>query len=161
MHTNVTITADEFKTIHNALFYLDCGINELKNVVLETHIDKLQNAAKSIRDALKNAYMQEDQVFNRSFNHYSKVQEDHNYDSVWSYYDVDDLYSNHPYTNVKALVYQGILSEIKGPRWIDIYDAADRVINDSKDMHHIFIESFVPDVTEKEKVETLSLVTGS
>ena len=70
----------------------------------------------------------------------------------------------HPFVGATKVLYkdhwgdEAVYEEINGPRWVDLYAAADAAIARSGDGHHIFIERFVAD---KQQPEVLRLTTGS
>jgi len=146
----VTLTAKEFETIHNALWYLG-------------QVDKpeVQSLVEEIRGALKGAYEQEQAIKDRRYDHYSQVKQDLGLDAIWSVTEVDNLSEPHPYEGVKYVTYkrfwgEGIVTQaIHGNTWAALYVAANACIRDSGDDHHVFIEDF------RKSGDTLLLTTGS
>jgi hypothetical protein len=146
----VTLTAKEFETIHNALWYLG-------------QVDKpeIQSLVEEIRGALKGAYEQEQAIKDRRYDHYSQVKKDLGLDTIWSVTEVDNLSEPHPYEGVKYVTYkrfwgEGIVTQaIHGNTWAALYVAANACIRDSGDDHHVFIEDF------RKSGDTLLLTTGS
>ena len=138
MNCNPTLTAEEFKVLHNTL----CELDMIGN-------DKVQALVERIRDvALKSAYEQEDQAFDRKQAHYGKAREDLGLTSVWSMYEVDSLNHNHPYPSDAIIVYTNgpdgktVRCVVNGSNWVDVYVAANECIRNSGDQHHIYIEAF-------------------
>jgi len=146
----VTLTAKEFETIHNALWYLG-------------QIDKpeVQSLVEEIRGALKGAYEQEQAIKDRRYDHYSQVKQDLGLDAIWSVTEVDNLSEPHPFEGVKYVTYkrfwgEGVVTQaIHGNTWAALYVAANACIRDSGDDHHVFIEDF------RKSGDTLLLTTGS
>jgi len=146
----VSLTAKEFETIHNALWYLG-------------QVDKpeVQSLVEEIRGALKGAYEQEQAIKDRRYDHYSQVKKDLGLDAIWSVTEVDNLSEPHPYEGVKYVTYkrfwgEGIVTQaIHGNSWAALYVAANACIRDSGDDHHVFIEDF------RKSGDTLLLTTGS
>ena len=146
----VTLTAKEFETIHNALWYLG-------------QVDKpeVQSLVEEIRGALKGAYEQEQAIKDRRYDHYSQVKTDLGLDTIWSITEVDNLGDPHPYQGAKYVTYRDFWNDaivtkaINGNTWAALYIAANACIRDSGDDHHVFIEGF------KQSGELLSLYTGS
>ena len=154
MHCDVTLTAEEFKSLHNELYYLGM-----------IHNDKVQEHVEKIRTALNGAYEQERRDFDTKSNDYDAIRRINNFRSIWSIYEVSDLHAAHPYGEVLQVAYrqhwgdQGpVFAEVKGNRWIDLYEAADRAIQLSGDEHHVYIEQFTPN---KDEPRQLLLTTGS
>ena len=81
MNCSPTLTADEFKVIHNSLYYLDCLGN-----------DKVNDIVAKMRDALKGAYEQDRKAFSSKSDHFDDVRSQLGLNnSVWSIYNVGNL----------------------------------------------------------------------
>ena len=149
MNCNVTLTAEEFKTIHNTLWAMEYQGMDSKT------------AAEKIREALAGAYEQERLAFDRKSNHYSQVCTELGLNTVWSIYEVDNLSERFPFEGVSTVTYQDhwgekpVVKPINGSTWAALWVAANACIRDSGDDHHVFIENF------KQFGDTLILSTGS
>ena len=144
MNTSVTLTAEEFTRIHNALCFAPSR-------GLEATVD-------AIREALAGAYAQEEQDFDRKMDYYRRFKEDNKLETIWSMYELEEhgFLKDHPYTSDAFVCYQGQHVPVFGNTWGDIYRAADWAIRNSGDDHHIYIEAF-----ELRNGNELHLVTGS
>lgn len=144
MNTSVTLTADEFKQIHNAL----CFANS----------KSIEETVETIRAALAGAYQQEQSDSDSKMDYYRRFQQDNNLEAIWAIYDtpVHGFLKDHPYPDTAFVCYQGGHVPVFGATWGDIYRAADWAIRNSGDSHHIFIEAF-----ELRNGNELHLVTGS
>ena len=144
MITSVTLTAEEFTKIHNALCFAP-------NKGLEATVD-------AIREALAGAYTQEELAFDSKMDYFRRFQTEHKLQSIWSIYELDEhgFLQDHPYASDAFVCYQGGHVPVFGSTWGDIYRAADWAIRNSGDQHHIFIEAF-----ELRNGNELHLVTGS
>lgn len=152
MNCNPTLTADEFKTIHNSLYQLDCLNNDQVSAIVE-----------QMRDALKGAYDQEDAAWDKKHAHFSRVKDTLALESIWSMYEVDDLAELHPFEGAKQVVYKPydgpeVVANLRGTTWASLYVAADSCIKNSGDKHHVFIENFAQSSVNP---EVLFLTTGS
>jgi hypothetical protein len=152
MNCDVTLTAEEFKTLHNALYALDC-----------LHNDKVSEQVEIIRGALRGAYDQESAVFDRKYAHYDSVRKDLGLNAIWSMYEIDNLNERHPFPSDAFVVYKNHWGENKqvhcavyGGTWAAVYVAANACIRDSGDEHHVFIEQF-----ELKNGNELHMTTGS
>jgi hypothetical protein len=108
--------------------------------------------------------------FDTKFDHFDKTRKDEGLSTVWSIYEVSDLYSEHPFTNATEICYhqndswgQTVVRKIvdssnRTDRWIDLYRAANFCINNSGDNHHVYIEQFIPSSIDS---KVLFLTTGS
>ena len=163
MNCNPTLTADEFKTIHNALCDLDHVKQTLEDILSKDLYIKLAKATSQIREGLANAYEQDNKSFENKSDHYDQVRKELGLTTVWSIYEVDNLSERHPFEGVTKVVYQAYGSgdhevAINGGTWAALYVAANALIRDSGDDHHIYIESFKQSSINP---EILFVATGS
>ncbi len=165
MNYSPTLSADEFRDIHNALCDLDSVAQSLEDVLRPEKYLRLIRARDAIRGALKNAYELEREVSDRRYRYYDDIQKEMKFRTDWSIYSVDSMYDEHPYTAAEALLYKDhwgekhMSAKIEGNRWIDLWRAADECIRNSGDNHHMFIEAFTP--YNKGDNTVLVLSTGS
>jgi len=153
MNCNPTLTAEEFKVIHNTLW--DLEYRGLDGKV----------GAERIRAALKGAYEQDNQAFDQKHAQYRHWQEHHGLKSIWSLYQVESMTQLHDYGDAEYVVYDEhwgnggeVVRRIEGHDWLSLYRAADAAIRASGDGHHCFIEAFTPIA---DKPGHLRLHTGS
>ena len=97
------------------------------------------------------------------FDYYNQVREDLGLDAVWSIFEVENLSERHPFVGVTKVIYRAYGSgdhevTIEGDTWKSLYIAADQLIRDSGDGHHIFIEDFKQSSINP---EILFVTTGS
>ena len=97
------------------------------------------------------------------FDYFNQVREDLGLNAVWSIYEVDNLSERHPFKGVTKVIYRAYGSgdhevAIEGNTWKSLYVAADQLIRDSGDGHHIFIEDFKQSSINP---EILFVTTGS
>jgi hypothetical protein len=161
MNYSPTLTAGEFKNIHNGLCELNSAIGRLEGVLSPHLYDMLVSAAAQISTGLVGAYDQESQDSDRKREHYDSVMKDLGLDAVWSLYEVENLNECHPFNGAQEVVYRNHWGErtvrvpIYGWTWAALYVAANAAIRDSGDDHHIFIEDF------SRSGDSLILSTGS
>ena len=164
MNCSPTLTAEEFKTIHNALCELRSVQESLTGVINENLTAKLHRAIKEFEFGLARAYEEDDRAFTRKSDHYSDIGEQLGLKSIWSGYDVDNMSDRHPFEGADRVVYANHWGEkpvscsINGLTWAALWVAADACIRDSGDDHHVFVESFAP---AEDDPRTLILYTGS
>lgn len=165
MNCSPTLTAEEFKTIHNALWELDRVTEQLEDILKPELFTKLSRAGAAIRKGLESAYEQDDQAYRTKSDHFDAVQAELGLTSNWSIYEVDNLSDRHPYEGADRVVYtnhwgelRDVSCSINGLTWAALWRAADACIRDSGDEHHVFIEGFRVD---EEDPRTLILFTGS
>jgi hypothetical protein len=165
MNCNPTLTADEFKTIHNGICELNGAIQHLEGVLDPELLKRLLHGVSEIRRGLDNAYEQDDSAFESKSAHYERIREELGLSAVWSIYQVDDLGERHSYTGATTVLYTdhwGHTSKVQVPinglTWAALYVAANAAIRDSGDTHNVYIEDFKPSEGD---VTTLRLTTGS
>ena len=161
MSGSLTLTAEEFKQIHNGLCDLRFAVENLEGVLSPLLYDRLVKAKDEIHKGLQGAFDQEDREFNRKSDHYMSVADDLNLNAIWSMYEVQNLNDRHSFEGVTRVVYRNhngvgpVSCTINGGTWAALYVAANACIRDSGDCHHVFIEDFT------KEDDTLILFTGS
>jgi hypothetical protein len=165
MNCNPTLSAEEFKTIHNAVCDLDGLVSRLEEVLKPELYQRLVEARNNIRNGLAGAYKQDDDAFSRKSRHFDDVKAQLGLkNSEWSIYEVDNMSDRHPFEGADRVVYKDhwgskpVSCSINGLTWSALFVAADAVIRDSGDGHHVYIERFLP---AKDDPRTLVLQTGS
>jgi hypothetical protein len=165
MYHNPTLTAEEFKTIHNGLCELESAVQRLEQVINPELYKRLAHGASEIRQGLARAYQEDNTIMDRKWAHYQDVGQQLGMDdTVWSVYQVDNLADRHPYEGADRVVYKDhwgknpVSCNITGSTWSALWIAAKACIRDSGDDHHVFIEDFKPDA---EDPRTPILSTGS
>jgi hypothetical protein len=158
MTTSVTLEADEFRDLHNALCELRSYRAERQRTgkTLDQIIDRMERS-------LAGAYRQEDEDFQRKHTHYEIVGRDLNLvSSIWSLMEVTDLTQPHVWPSATHVIYDRhwgtpVTVEIQGKSWADLWKAADQAILLSGDRHHVYVEHFQP----TDRNGYLALTTGS
>lgn len=165
MYTDVQLTAEEFKTIHNGVCDLDIVCDRLEGVLAPEIYQLLLQARYQICQGLDGAYQQEQQDFKRKQQHYDQVKLEAGIThSEWSLYEVQDMTDQHPYAGVDRVVYQNhwgpqpVSASVAGSTWSALWRAADDCIRNSGDSHHVFVEHFQLDPQDP---RTLFMSTGS
>lgn len=164
MKYSPTLTADEFRDIHNGICDIQNVIDRLEEVLKPELYETLVNASEQIRQALARAYAEEDAVMSQRREHYAKIRNELQLESFWSDFSVDNFSDRHPFEGADRIVYKNHWGEkpvscsINGLTWLALYVAANSCIRDSDDTHHIFIENFIVDPQDP---RTLLLITGS
>ena len=131
MNVSPTITAEDFKTIHNALCDMRNVYDTIQGVVREPISDKLANAIREMEAGLADAYKQDNKSFDEKYNHYSSVAEQLDLrDSTWSIYEVENLTDRHPFEGADRIVYKdhwgkrAVSSSVHGSTWAALFVAA-------------------------------------
>lgn len=157
MYAPVTLQPKDFRDLHNAL----CDIRQV-NCDLEH--DRLAAAIRQMEQSLQDVYAQESADFDTKSKHYEQVREAQGFRAIWSLYEVNNLMALHPWDGATHVVYgrhwggQPVTVSIPGPRWVDLYDAANQVMLLSGDSHHVYVEAFKPLANNSHHLE---MTTGS
>lgn len=164
MNCNPILSAKEFKDLHNSLCDFDSALGELHGVIDEKLYARLSEAKDKMRASLKNAYEQDTNAFDKKYKAYEEARALNNFKSVWSIYRVTNMNAYSGYSGFKKLIYRdhwGSPVELEITKtnlsWLDLYELADRAIQQSGDTHHIFIERIAP----ANEAFALVLQTGS
>ena len=165
MNCAPTLTAEEFKTIHNALWELDRVTQQLEDILKPDLYVKLARAAGTIREGLAGAYEQDDKAFSRKSRHYDSIKNELGLShSEWSIYEVEDLGDRHLFQGATKVAYRDhwgdkqVECQINGLSWAALWVAANACVRDSGDAHHVYIEGFRP---SQDRPEVLIMSTGS
>ena len=164
MLTNPTLTADEFKLVHNGLCEVRAVSYQMTGVISETLSNRLTKAIEQIEEGLESAYVQDNELMDHRSTYFESIAKMFNLNSsCWSMFEVENMFEPSPFPSVSSIRYKGKdtpidISEGCVVRWLDLYIAADRAIQQSGDTHHIFIEAFTPVENEP---GVLLLQTGS
>ena len=150
----VTLKGSDFSTIHNALCDLRSFSFKLENASFNN--EPLEKIIERFEKGLRDCYDQDNDFFNRRHDYYCDVQAENGFISIWSLYDISDLTLPHCYGENMSVHYNGCVAKVEGHTWIDLWRAADKVIVESGDSDHIFIETFLRD-----QDTVLILSTGS
>lgn len=78
--------------------------------------------------------------------YFNALQEHNKFTSIWSMYEIDDI---HGYSDIiveedSVLLHQNVSVKLPAGKltWFELWKFADEAIVNSRDQHHIFIESF-------------------
>jgi hypothetical protein len=162
----VTLQAEDFRTVHNALCDLRSVQERLTGVISNELADHLHSVVKGFESGLKSAYAQDSAQFESKMDYYSRFQKDNGLKTVWSIYElpIHGFLGDHPFQGALQVAYRDhwgdepVFAEIQGTTWADLYRAADQCIRNSGDDHHCFIEQLKPNPAEPLQ---LILQTGS
>jgi len=166
MLTNPTLTASEFKLVHNGLCEVRAVSYQMTGVISETLSKRLTKAIEAIEEGLESAYIQDDKLMTHRSAYYKTIADMFRLNSsCWSILEVENMFEPSPFLSAISIRYEGKDTQIgisEGcvgfVRWLDLYITADKAIQRSGDMHHVFIEAFTPVENEP---GVLLLQTGS
>jgi hypothetical protein len=141
----VTLKGRDFATVHNTLCELRSLQERVTGVISNELATKLHSIIQGFEQGLADAYHQDNRVFDSKMDYYSEFKSDNGLRSIWSIFElpIHGFLQDHPYRGAATVSYQGCYAAILGQTWADLYRAADSVITQSGDDHHIFIEGFL------------------
>jgi hypothetical protein len=138
----VTLSAEDFKTIHNTLYDLRGLAQRMETSMVK--VEEVERIIASFEQGLADAYTQDEIAFDDKMDYFQAYGDEHDINSIWSMFELPvgcfDL--PHPYLSDSFIVYSRGHVPVLGPTWGDVYRAADCAIRNSGDDHHIFIEGF-------------------
>jgi hypothetical protein len=153
MNCSPTLTAEDFKDVHNAKCELHGILQSIEGVVHPRFTERLQKAIDLLNKGLAAAYEQDEAAYDAAEAHFEEVEKElGGLKSIWSMHEIKDLRAPHPWPEIKTLSYQSwgkdeVKVSIDGLLWKDLWVAADNAIKASRNNHHIFIENFTPSET--------------
>lgn len=145
-----TITREEIYALHNGM----CSVRRLKDLSEEmfredsTANKLIQELFKYIEPVQKKLMDEVDKDFDRNYKYFRSVAESEKLlDTIWSIYEVDDLYAESNVPKNSILYAEGRTIHITENRWIDLWRAVNTLAQRYEDEfgNHIFIEEFVQD----------------
>lgn len=155
-----TLTKEQLGELTNAMCGITVVIRTIENVVSDAIVNELRKRQDAILTTLSPFLEAEEAEEDKREAHYESVREEHGFKTIWSDFSVQDVYTEHPYTDCTDVVCEswtkGAIVPIKGKRWVDLWIAADKAIKMADDMGHPFIEGFT-----RQDNGMLKLVTGS
>jgi len=160
--SSITISDNDFKTIHNAL----CELRAISDHCSDRTAAQINPIIERFERGLKAAYAQDNDAFDRKHDYYYMFQQDNGLKAIWSIFSLPEhgFLADHPFQDAREICYRDhwgedpVYETIQGATWADLYRAADRCIQRSGDQHHIFIEGFYPVANQPHQ---LRLTTGS
>lgn len=157
MDAPLNLTPDGFKQLHNGLAILRSLARNLEPMLNSELCKQFDSAFTTIDTTLAEAYALDFQISTSKMQYYGEVRSLQKFISEWSNNVVEVNGFDQPFAagivQVKYASEDAIILE--DPSWLDMWKAADTLIRQSGDMHHIFVENFVLDG------DTYQLKTGS
>lgn len=158
-----TINDEQVRNFHNALCDLNLFKQRMEDTLSKDALNEFYRAYNAFSEAFKPVREEADRRWEEKYEHYSKVREMNNLKSIWSMFEVDNVFDLSG-LQAEKLIYEDhwggkqVTVNLPGGnlQFWDLWKAAEEAIINSNDTHHIFIEKFV-----KKEDNNLYLVTGS
>ena len=143
---NFVITSDEIGDLHNGLLYLKNAIERLEDTFSPRVIEELRKAKSEIEKGLKSVQNQPRLAWDSKSWYFNELQKHNKFTSIWSIYEVNDIhgYSDITVEEDSVLLHQDVSVQLPAGKltWFELWKFAEEAIVNSRDQHHVFIESF-------------------
>ena len=118
----------------------------MEDILAPKLLQQLRKVQTKIRAGLLDVNTQKDTLWQKRYNHYSDLKNEHGMKTVWSIFEVDDLESLSMITATE-LKYNGwgeatIKMAPGNKSYMELWNYAEQVLYEADDMEHSFIESF-------------------
>jgi uncharacterized iron-regulated protein len=154
------VTEQDVSKLHNARVYLLYALEKIDEMFKEdsSFVKNMRTSMEYLAPVSKRLMDEVDKIREDKHYYYMNVCKENNFSTVWSYYDVDDLYElaviGGQYVNNTTILTSETDYEVEIQsssesgfcKWIDLWKAADRLVTESGDSHY-FIEQFRLDPT--------------
>lgn len=165
--TEYAITEADRRDIHNGLCELYNALNQLESTLHPDAMQRLRKGYDLIEKGFLDVAEQEEEISEAKSELYDQIRDELNARGVWSLDVVTDFSASfrkrYGIDEGRTVTVEYKSNEVKLTKtkstWKDLYKAADKLIRQSGDSHHIFIESF--HATSNKVQPRLMLVTGS
>ena len=151
MSKTYTVTSSQVSKIHNALVYLNYALDIAKeNFKDESRIVReLTAASEYLTPVSEELNQKKDKDWDKMYKMADSVKELYGFEnSIWSIYEIESFEDKSSVPSGSKLIsyYSGksIFVTVEGPTWLDLWEATDKLIGLTKDLHgdHIFIEKY-------------------
>lgn len=169
-----TMTGDEFKDVYNGLCHMWSAVERLGGVVHPSIVKELKKGIELMEKGLDGLYKQEEAANEVASDLVEKVSDELNLKHAIISLDGVLDFDATPFPKANKLVYYTVNSDRTGyntaqieiperSTWKDLLKAADYLIEQSGDFHHVFVESIGPvnEVVPHEIVQVVVMSTGS
>lgn len=140
------IAAADVEKLHDAKIDLARLVDDMEDILAPKLLQQLRKVQTKIRAGLLDVNTQKDNLWQKRYNYYSDLKNEHGMKTVWSMFEVDDLDSPSMITATE-LKYNGwgeatIKMHPGNKTYMELWNYAEQVLYEADDMEHSFIESF-------------------
>ena len=140
------IAAADVEKLHDAKIDLARIVDDMEDILAPKLLQQIRKVQTKIRAGLLDVNTQKDNLWQKRYNHYSDLKNEHGMKTVWSIFEVDDLESLSMITATE-LKYNGwgeatIKMAPGNKSYMELWNYAEQVLYEADDMEHSFIESF-------------------
>lgn len=140
------IAAADVDKLQDAKIDLARIIEEMEDILAPRMLQQFKKVITKIRAGLLDVNTQKDNLWQKRHDYYSDMKELKGMKTVWSIFDVENLYESSGITATE-LKYNGwgeatIQMKPGSKTYMDMWQYAEQVLIEADDMEHCFIESF-------------------
>ena len=153
--SQIEVSQENLKNLMNSQYKFHALSAKLEHMSPQVKAD-FEELQKAVHDLFKDHRQREDKAQADKSDKLEKISEANGFKSIWSIHEVDDI--NAIFGYVEGVEYEGC-SELVGTEvtWLQLWAIAERLIEESGDDHHVFIENFA----KKDNEHLHRLITGS
>lgn len=150
--TTFNVSSQDVSDLHNAKCYLRFALERCREMYKESSpvLQDLERSMKYLYPVASRLLDEQDAINEQKREVFESIRKRCGFVSIWSIYDIDNLFEQSG-LEAEELIYPGWDNEFTTPlpggnlKWWDLYAAAEKVIQQSGDRDHIFIEAFKKD----------------
>jgi hypothetical protein len=155
MMSQIEVSQENLKNLMDKQYKFHALLGKLEHMSPQIKAD-FEELKQAVHDLFKDHRQREDEAQANKSDMFDKISEANGFKSIWSIYEVDDI--NAVFGYVEGVEYAGCSEQVGTEiTWLQLWAIADRLIEESGDDHHIFIENFA----KKDNEHMHRLITGS
>lgn len=144
------LSPNQLRDLHNAGCYFHSFIERYRDVLGKQVIEDFERPWNLFSNVRKEILEVENKVFEEKHAYYDKIRNDNLFLSRWSIYEIDDVFQPSHVVGATKIVYstwdgdpqEAELDPSHTYTWIELWSIADKMVRDSGDRHHVFVEKF-------------------
>lgn len=155
IENNMNLTTEQYEQLSAIYPKLCAVINRLETIVKPEIVNELREMEKSFSKVFEATWDAEEDDFDENCDKLSSIAEEHGFVTVWSVGEVPATLINTSFSKEKKVVISyeswGKPVEVtvertgkEGITWLQMWEAADKLVKMSGDGHHVFVEDFMP-----------------
>lgn len=138
--TDINVSQESLKKLMETSSKISSLRNKLSNMSDEVQKDS-EDIFSAVIELFKPHWDAESTSYDLKMNGFYSIQDKHQFTSIWAISEVDDMDAIFGY--VEAVEYFGNTEIIgKEVTWLELWATAERLIKQSGNFHHIFVEDF-------------------
>lgn len=144
------LNPEQLRDLHNAGCYFHGFLDRYQDVLGKQVIEDFERAWKPFYKVRRAILDIEEKAFDEKHAYFAKIRNDNKFMSIWSIYEVDNIFQQSHVvgaTKIKYSTWEGEPQEIDlDPShtytWMELWILADKMMRETGDHHHAFIEKF-------------------